>query len=69
MTVKIIEKSVETIQINDLMDSVKENPRIIECGAIFSFEGIVRGKELKRILLKWISQPQILRKPKMNFKK
>ena len=45
MTVRIIEKTAETITICDLMDSVKTNPRIIECGAIFSFEGIVRGKE------------------------
>ncbi len=52
MTVKIIKKNVETIQINDLMDIVKENPRIIECGAIFSFEGIVRGKEIEKNTLK-----------------
>jgi molybdopterin synthase catalytic subunit len=45
MTIKIIEKTAETINITDLIDSVKTNPRIIECGAIFSFEGIVRGKE------------------------
>lgn len=45
MTVRIIEKTAETINICDLIDSVKTNPRIIECGAIFSFEGIVRGKE------------------------
>ena len=45
MTVRIIEKTAETITTCDLMDSVKTNPRIIECGAIFSFEGIVRGKE------------------------
>jgi molybdopterin synthase catalytic subunit len=45
MTVRIIEKTAETINICDLIDSVKRNPRIIECGAIFSFEGIVRGKE------------------------
>jgi molybdopterin synthase catalytic subunit len=52
MTIKIIKKGVETIQINDLMDSIKENPRIIECGAIFSFEGIVRGKDLEKNTLK-----------------
>jgi molybdopterin synthase catalytic subunit len=45
MTVRIIEKTAETINICDLIDSVKTNPRIIECGVIFSFEGIVRGKE------------------------
>jgi molybdopterin synthase catalytic subunit len=48
MTVKIIKKGFEEITINNLMDEVKENPRIIECGAIFSFEGIVRGKETRK---------------------
>lgn len=52
MTVKIIEKDIETIKINDLMDSVKKNPRIIECGAIFSFEGIVRGKDIGKNTIK-----------------
>jgi molybdopterin synthase catalytic subunit len=52
MTVRIIDKSKETINICDLMDSVKTNPRIIECGAIFSFEGIVRGKELDKNITK-----------------
>jgi molybdopterin synthase catalytic subunit len=45
MIVKIIEKGIETIKICDLMEDVKNNPKIIECGAIFSFEGVVRGKE------------------------
>ncbi len=48
MTVRIIEKNAETINICDLMDSVKKNPRIKECGAIFTFEGIVRGKEINK---------------------
>jgi len=48
MTVKIIEKGAESIKICDLMEIVKKNPNIVECGAIFSFEGIVRGKELDK---------------------
>jgi molybdopterin synthase catalytic subunit len=48
MTIRIVEKTAETINICELMDSVKANPRIIECGAIFSFEGIVRGKEINK---------------------
>ncbi|MDD3985759.1 MAG: molybdenum cofactor biosynthesis protein MoaE [Methanobacterium sp.] len=52
MTVKIIEKDIKTIKINDLMENVKENPRIIECGAIFSFEGIVRGKDIEKNTIK-----------------
>ena len=52
MTVRIIEKTAETVTICDLIDLVKTNPRIIECGAIFSFEGIVRGKETNKITTK-----------------
>lgn len=52
MTVRIIEKTAETVEICDLIDSVKCNPRIIECGAIFSFEGIVRGKEVDKNTVK-----------------
>lgn len=48
MTVKIIEKGAETIKICDLMEDIKNNPKIIECGAIFSFEGIVRGKDMDK---------------------
>ena len=48
MTIRIIEKTAETMNICELMDSVKSNPRIIECGAIYSFEGIVRGKEINK---------------------
>lgn len=42
---KIIKKGTENISIYDLMEKIKNNPKIGECGAIFSFEGIVRGTE------------------------
>lgn len=45
MLVKIIKKDEEKINISDLIDHVKKSPYIDESGAIFSFEGIVRGKE------------------------
>lgn len=45
MIVRIIEKGKDTIGISDLIEDVKSSPRIAECGAIFSFEGIVRGKD------------------------
>ena len=35
----------ENITIKDLTEQIKANPLIGECGAIFTFEGIVRGKE------------------------
>lgn len=43
--VKIIKKDEEKITICDLITQVKKNPLIDECGAVFTFEGIVRGKE------------------------
>jgi molybdopterin synthase catalytic subunit len=45
MLVKIIEKDEELIKIEDLINHVKKSPYIDESGAIFTFEGIVRGKE------------------------
>lgn len=43
--VRIIKKDEEKIKLPDLINNVKKNPKIDECGAIFTFEGIVRGKE------------------------
>jgi molybdopterin synthase catalytic subunit len=45
--VKIIKKDQEKITISDLIEAVKKNPQIDHCGAVFTFEGIVRGKEEK----------------------
>ena len=45
MIARILKNDEETITINQLMDEVKKSPRIAECGALFSFEGIVREKE------------------------
>lgn len=43
--VRIIKKGEEKITITDLIAAVKKNPHIDRCGAIFTFEGIVRGEE------------------------
>lgn len=43
--VRIIKKGEEKVTITDLIAAVKKNPRIDECGALFTFEGIVRGKD------------------------
>ncbi len=43
--VKIIKKDEEFVTISDLITAVKKNPHIDRCGAIFTFEGIVRGEE------------------------
>lgn len=52
MIAKILRKGDENFTINQLMDEVKKNPQINECGAIFSFEGIVRGKEIDKTTVK-----------------
>ena len=60
MIIRIIEKGTESIKICDLMELVKNNPKIVECGAIFSFEGIVRGKEIDKTTLQMdLSTPDI----------
>jgi len=45
MIARIITDRQETITLNQLMEQIKESPFLKECGALFSFEGIVRGKE------------------------
>ncbi|MCQ2977741.1 MAG: molybdenum cofactor biosynthesis protein MoaE [archaeon] len=45
MIIKIVEKDDEVYNIQDLMDDLKKSRSVDECGAIFSFEGFVRGKE------------------------
>ncbi|MBM4241743.1 MAG: molybdenum cofactor biosynthesis protein MoaE [Euryarchaeota archaeon] len=45
MSAKILKKGEEFFSICDLIDQLHDNPRIDECGAVFSFEGIVRGRE------------------------
>lgn len=45
MMANIIEKGEKFYDICDLLQFVKKTPQIAECGAIYSFEGIVRGKE------------------------
>lgn len=45
MVVKVIEAKEDKITIPDLLNDIKKNTKIDYCGAIFTFEGIVRGKE------------------------
>ena len=45
MVVKVIESKEDKITIPDLLNDIKKNTKIDYCGAIFTFEGIVRGKE------------------------
>ncbi|MBR0371018.1 MAG: molybdenum cofactor biosynthesis protein MoaE [Methanobrevibacter sp.] len=45
MVVKVIEGKEDKITMLDLLEDLKKNTKIDYCGAIFTFEGIVRGKE------------------------
>jgi len=45
LTIKLIKQGEEEITINQLIDELKKIPQIAECGAIFAFEGLVRGEE------------------------
>ena len=45
MVVKVIEAKEDKVTIPDLLNDIKKNTKIDYCGAIFTFEGIVRGKE------------------------
>ena len=45
MTIKLIKQGEEEITINQVIDELKKIPHITECGAIFAFEGLVRGEE------------------------
>lgn len=45
MTIKLVKQAEDQISINQLLDEMKKIPEIRECGAIFAFEGLVRGEE------------------------
>ena len=45
MVVKVIQGKEDKVTIPDLLEDLKKNPKIDYCGAIYTFEGIVRGKE------------------------
>lgn len=45
MTVRVIEAKEDKVTTSDLIDEIKKSSKIDYSGAIFTFEGIVRGKE------------------------
>jgi len=60
MVVRIIEKGEDNITIADLISDIKKSSKIDESGAIFTFEGIVRGLEKdKKIEKLTLSTPDI----------
>ena len=44
MVVRIIKKDDDVVSSADLIDDIKKSKKVDEAGAIFTFEGIVRGK-------------------------
>lgn len=55
MVIKLIEDKEEKIEMADLIADLKKSRKVDYSGAIFTFEGIVRGKEdemdLKKLIL------------------
>ena len=45
MVVRIIKKDDDVVSSADLIDDIKKSKKVDEAGEIFTFEGIVRGKE------------------------
>ena len=45
MTVRVIEAKEDKVKTADLIEEIKKSRKIDYSGAIFTFEGIVRGKE------------------------
>ena len=54
MTIRVIESKEDKITTADLIEEIKKSTKIDYSGAIFTFEGIVRGKEENMTLEKLI---------------
>lgn len=54
MITHILTKEEENYSICKLQEAVRENERISECGAIYSFEGFVRGIDKGQITRKMV---------------
>jgi molybdopterin synthase catalytic subunit len=69
MIARIITESRETITLEKLMEQLKESPLLQECGALFSFEGIVRGKDKAKDTTKLILTTRNRGKTEEDLKK
>ena len=69
MTVKIIEAKEDKITTADLINELKKSSKIDYSGAIFTFEGIVRGKEENMNLEKLILSTPDKEKAKNEIEK
>ncbi|MCQ2970276.1 MAG: molybdenum cofactor biosynthesis protein MoaE [archaeon] len=69
MVVRVIESKEDKITTADLIDELKKNSKVDYCGAIFSFEGFVRGKEENMNLQKLILTTPDKEKTKSEIEK
>ena len=69
MITRIITDSQETINQNNIMEQLKLSPLLKECGALFSFDGIVRGKDKAKNTSKLILTTPNREKTEKDLKK
>ena len=69
MVVRVIESKEDKVTTADLIDELKKNSKVDYCGAIFSFEGFVRGKEENMNLQKLILTTPDKEKTKAEIEK
>ena len=69
MVVRVIEAKEDKVTTAGLIAELKKSPKIDNYGAIFTFEGIVRGKEENKDLEKLILTPPDREKTKAEIEK
>ncbi|MDO5823821.1 molybdenum cofactor biosynthesis protein MoaE [Methanobrevibacter sp.] len=69
MVVRVIESNEDKVTIADLVEELKKNTKMDYCGAIFTFEGFVRGKEENMNLEKLILTTPDKEKTKAEIEK
>lgn len=69
MVIRVIESKEDKVTTADLIDELKKNSKVDYCGAIFSFEGFVRGKEENMNLQKLILTTPDKEKTKSKIEK
>jgi molybdopterin synthase catalytic subunit len=69
MKVKILDKNKQKVKIEDLVLEIKKDTRIDECGAIITFEGIVRGIEEEKIVKKLTMSTKKVKETENKLKK
>lgn len=66
--VRVLKKEDNNVTLCDLITQIKKSPQIDECGAIFSFDGIVRGTEENKRVQKLIMSTSDIKKTEKELK-